>query len=556
VHGLRPVRLAAFLLSLAMVIAACGGGGDESGNTSGGSSAQIQQGGTLNYAANQEPAGFNSNTSKDNGSRVSNVTINMYPVAFHLTPDFKVVMNEDLLESAEQTREDPQTVVYKIKPNAVWSDGTPVSADDFIYLWKNMNGTIKSNDVSTTTGYDQMESVKGSNNGKTVTVVFQTPFGDWKSMFASGTFILPSHFVEKQSGGWNTELDKSPENIPSAGWFKVQSYTPGQSLTLVRNDKYYGKKASLDSVVFRFLPESATQPAALQNNEVDLIYPQPQLDQIQQVKVLPDVTSQINLGPTFEHFDFNLTNEHLGDLKVRQAIAKGINIQDLVNRTVKQFSDQAKPLGNRIYMTTQPDQYQDHFGEYGKGDTAAATALLEEAGYTKGSDGIYAKGGKKLSLRISTTAGNQLRETQEELFKAQMKQIGVDIKIANADSQRLFGDWLPNGNFDIVNFAWVGSPFPISGSQDTHRTGGGGNYGSYSSRKVDELFKQAMGEFDDARATELGNQIDQQLTADMVTIPLYQRPTFIAWRNTFANIADNSTKDGPFWNANIWAKTA
>jgi peptide/nickel transport system substrate-binding protein len=134
VHRLRPVRLVALLVSLAMVAAACGGGGGESGNTSTGSSAQIQQGGTLNYAADQEPDGFNSNTSKDNRSWVANVTINIYPVAFHLTPDFKVVMNADLLESAEQTSEDPQTVVYKIRPNAVWSDGTPVSADDFIYL--------------------------------------------------------------------------------------------------------------------------------------------------------------------------------------------------------------------------------------------------------------------------------------------------------------------------------------------------------------------------------------------------------------------------------------
>ena len=69
--------------------------------------------------------------------------------------------------------------------------------------------------------------------------------------------------------------------------------------------------------MFRFLPESTTQPAALQNNEVDLIYPQPQLDQVQQVKALPDVTSQINFGLTFEHFDFNFKNQHLGDLKVR-----------------------------------------------------------------------------------------------------------------------------------------------------------------------------------------------------------------------------------------------
>ena len=369
-----------------------------------------------------------------------------------------------------------------------------------------------------------MESVKGSDNGKTVTVVFKTPFRDWKSMFASGNFILPSHYVKEQPGGWNTGLDKNPENIPSGGWFKVDNYTPGQSLTVVRNDKYFGQKSNLDSVVFRFLPESTTQPAALQNNEVDLIYPQPQLDQVTQVKALPDVTSQINFGPTFEHFDFNFKNEHLGDLKVRQAIAKGVNVEDLVNRTVKQFSDQAAPLGNRIYMTTQPDQYQDNFTEYGKGDTAAATALLEEAGYTKGGDGIYAKDGKKLSLRISTTAGNQLRETQEELFQAQMKEIGVDIKIANAESTKFFSDWLPNGNFDIANFAWVGSPFSISGSQASYITGSGSNYGAYSSKKVDDLFKQAMGEFDDAKATELGNQIDQQITADMATIPLYQKP--------------------------------
>jgi peptide/nickel transport system substrate-binding protein len=553
---LRTARLAALLVGLAMVAAACGGGGDEGGDTSGGT-AQVTEGGTLNYAADQEPTGFNNNTSKDNGTSVANVIRNVFPVAFNLTPDFKVEMNKDLLESAEQTSENPQTVVYKINPNAVWSDDTPVSADDFIYLWKNLNGTIKSNDVSGTTGYDQIKSVEGSDNGKTVTVVFKTPFRDWKSLFASGNFILPAHYVEKQSGGWNTGLDKNPENMPSAGWFKVENYTPGQSLTLARNDKYYGPKSHLDSVVFRFLPESTTQPAALQNNEVDLIYPQPQLDQVQQVKALPDVTSQINFGPTFEHFDFNFKNEHLGDLKVRQAIAKGVNIEELVNRTVKQFSDQAQPLGNRIYMKTQPDQYQDHFGEYGKGDTAAATALLEEAGYAKGGDGIYAKDGKKLSLRISTTAGNQLRETQEELFQAQMKEIGVDIKIANADSTKFFGDWLPNGNFDIANFAWVGSPFSISGSQATYITGGGGNYGSYSSSKVDDLFKQAMGEFDDTKATELGNQIDQQITADMATIPLYQKPTFIAWRNTFANIADNSTQDGPFWNANLWGqKTA
>jgi peptide/nickel transport system substrate-binding protein len=549
VHRLRTARLAALLVGLAMVAAACGGGGDEN-ESSGGGTAQIKDGGTLNYAADQEPTGFNNNTSKDNGTSVYNVVINVYPQPFHAQPDFTVKMDDALLDSAEQTSDDPQTVVYKIKQDAAWSDGTPLSADDFIYNWKQQNGTIKENDVATTTGYDQIKSIEGSDNGKTVTVVFKTPFADWKGLF---TGIVPAHYIQKRPGGWNTGLDKDPDKIPSGGPFIVKDYTQGQSLTLVRNDKYWGPKAHLDSIVFRFLPESTTQPAALQNNEVDLIYPQPQLDQVTQVKALPDVSSEINFGLSFEHLDFNFKNEHLGDLKVRQAIATGINVQELVDRTVKQFSDKAEPLGNRIWLTGQP-QYQDHFGQYGKGDTAGATKLLEDAGYTKGADGIYAKGGKKLSVRFSTTAGNKLRETQGELFQAQMKEIGVEIKIANVDSTKFFGEWLPNGNFDIADFAWVGTPFAISSNRDIYRTGGGGNYGSYANKKVDDLFNQANSETDETKSAELGNQIDQQITADMATIPLYTKPTFIAYRNTFANIHDNATSEGPFNAAVTWGQ--
>ncbi|HEV8167186.1 MAG TPA: ABC transporter family substrate-binding protein [Actinomycetota bacterium] len=545
-------RWAPLLVGVALVAAGCGGGGG-GGGTSGGT-ANIKEGGTLNYGADQEPTGFNNNTSSDNGTSVANVMIQVLPQACHLTPDFGVQMNSDLLDSWEQTSSNPHTVVYKIKQNASWSDGTPVSADDFIYLWKNLNGTIKDNDVASTTGYDQIKSVTGSDNGKTVTIVFKTPFSDWKSLFCSGNFIMPAHYMEKQPGGWNDGADKNPEKIPSAGPFVVENYTPGQSLTLKKNDKYYGKKPHLDSIVFRFLPESTTQPAALQNNEVDMIYPQPQLDLVQQVKALPDVTTQINLGPTFEHLDFNFKNQFLGDVAVRKAIATGLNVDELVKRTVGQFSDKVKPLGNRLWMPFQKP-YQDHFtGQYGKGDVAGAQKLLQDAGYTKGSDGIFAKGGKKITLRFSTTAGNKLRETQGELFQAQMKQVGIDIKIANLDSQKLFGDALPNGNFDIADFAWVGGPFVVSGNRDIYRTGGGSNYGNYSNPKVDQLFEQAGGEFDQNKAADLMNQADQVITDDMATIPLYNKPTFLGIRNTFAGVSDNATQDGPFWNSNTFAQ--
>jgi peptide/nickel transport system substrate-binding protein len=551
VHRLRRVRLAALLVGIAMLAAACGGG-DGGGGEAGGE-VQIQEGGTLTFASDQEQAGFNPNTAKDNLFALSNIVTSVYPSVFNIHPDFTVQLSSEFMDSAELTSEDPQTVVYKIKQNAVWSDGTPVSADDFIYWWQNCNETDKKADCVSTTGYKDIESVTGSDGGKTVTAVFKNRFADWKSLFSQ--YIIPAHYTKKQPGGWNTGLDKNPEKIPSAGPFVVASYTPGQSLTLKRNEQYYGTKPHLDSIVFRYLPESTTQPAALQNNEVDMIYGQPQLDQVQIVKAIPDVTSEINFGLQYEHLDFNTKNPLLADAAVRRAFATGLNVQQIVDRTVKQFSDKATVLGNRFFMNGQPE-YQDHRGAYGNGDIAAAEKLLTDAGYAKGADGVFAKGGKRLSFNISTTAGNQLRETQEELIQAQAKEFGMEIKIKNADADVLFGEWLPEGNFDIANFAWVGTPFAVSSNQPIFSTGSAQNYGKYSNPKVDELFTQAISELDAAKSAELGNQIDQLLWQDMATLPLYQKPQLIGWRNTFTGIGDNLSSQGPFWNAGTWAQKA
>jgi peptide/nickel transport system substrate-binding protein len=286
-----------------------------------------------------------------------------------------------------------------------------------------------------------------------------------------------------------------------------------------------------------------------------MIYGQPQLDQVKIVEAIPDVTSQINFGLQYEHLDFNTKNPLLADVAVRKAFATGLNIQQIVDRTAKQFSDKATVLGNRIWLTGQPE-YQDHRGSYGNGDIAGAEKMLTDAGYAKGADGIFAKGGKKLSLNISTTAGNKLRETQEQLIQAQAKEFGMELKIKNAEADVLFGKWLPQGNFDISNFAWVLTPFAVSGNQQTFATGSAGNYGKYSNPKVDDLFKQGIAELDAKKSAEIGNQIDQLLWEDMATLPLYQKPQLIGWRNTFTGIGDNLSSQGPFWNAGLWAQKA
>lgn len=545
----RRTAVKALPIVLVLAFAAACGGSSSPAASKNPTTVKAKDGGTITYGADQEPTGFNDLTSKDSGTSVVNVVEGILPSAFYAHPDFTVQMNKDMLTSAELTSSSPETIVYKIKPEAKWSDGTAISADDFTLLWKAQNGTNPKFDVAGTTGYEDIQSVTGSDGGKTVTVVFKKTFPDWKSLFS---YLLPAHIVNANPKGiveaWNNGFNKS---LPvSGGPFKFGTYKPTDSLTIVRNDAYYGPKAHLDSVVFRFLPESTTQPDALKNGEVQMIYPQPQLDLVAQVKGIPGIVSQTNFGLSFEHLDFNVKTPGLGDIAVRKAILTGLDRTSMLKRTVGQFSDKAEVLGNHIYVNNQKE-YVDNSGGLGKGDVAGATKLLDGAGYTKGADGIYAKGGKKLSFRFSTTSGNALRETQGELFKTQMKAIGIDIKIDNSKSSVLFGERLPKHNFDIADFAWVATPF-ASSNKGIYSTGGGQNYGQYSNPAVDKAFKDANDILDAKKSTDAYNAIDKQIWDDVATIPLYQKPTFIAYSDKYVNIGDNASSEGPFWNVGTW----
>jgi len=328
----------------------------------------------------------------------------------------------------------------------------------------------------------------------------------------------------------------------------VSQYAKGNSLTLVRNDKYYGKRPALDKIVYRYITDSAAEPQALANNEVQMIYPQPQLDLVDQVKKIQGVKTELNLGLNFEHIDFNFKNSLLTDPAVRKAFATGVDRQELVNATVKQFTDKATVLNNHMFMPNQKG-YQDNSGGISKGDIAAAQKILDAAGYTKGPDGIYAKNGQPLKFRYTVTQGNKLRERTEEIVVAQMKKVGIELDPANTTK---LGSTLSKADFDIIQFGWVGTPFPVSSNVAIYTTSGGSNYGKYSNPDVDRLFSQAIREIDPQKANDMVNQADKILFDQVATLPLYQKPTFLASYDRFTNIVDNPTSQGPFYNTQDW----
>ncbi|HKP98864.1 MAG TPA: ABC transporter family substrate-binding protein [Actinomycetes bacterium] len=538
------------LVAGALVWVTVGGSRRQSASTStAGQTAELQQGGTVTFAAMGDPTGFNPNTSKDGGPEVQRAVTNVYPSVFRTHPDLLPHLDTELMDRAELTAEQPQTVTYRIRGDAVWSDGTPISADDFVYFWEQQNGTIEGNDVPSTAGYQDIGSVTGSPDGRTVNVRFERPYADWPGLFSN---LLPSHYVRQQPGGWNTGLDRRPELIPSAGPFRIAGHDRDTSVTLERNPRYWGRPARLDRIILRSLPDAEAQAAAMINGEADIIYPRPQVDLVRRVQGLPGVASQVRFGLSFEHLTFNLRHPILRDLAVREAIALAIDRQQLLERTVGLFSDRARVLGNRIWMVGQQG-YQDHAGGYGRGDVQTAAARLEQAGWVEGAGGVRVKNGRRLLLDYITTAGDFTRYRGGELLQDQLAKIGIGLEVRA--TKTLF-DQLPEGGFDIAAFSWVGTPFAVSASRDIYITGGGGNYGRFSDPEVDALFERATAELDPVRSTALANQVDRKLWEGLHSVPLYQRPTFLAWRDTLRNVVENPTSEGPLWNAESWGFAA
>jgi glutathione transport system substrate-binding protein len=559
----------ALALAGMIALAACSSSGSSSSTPSSSSSAaSVKSGGTFTFALDQDIAGFNINQAADSEFVLQEIMNQIWPTVYVVTNELKPVLDTNYVTSAKVTSTSPQTIVYQINPKAVWSDGVPFNADDFIYFWQANSGNPKYTDVggkafepASTSGYNQIKSVTGSNGGKTVTVVFSTPFGDWQSLFSD---MMPAHIAK--TVGFNNGFQTFNAAVKvTGGPFQIQSYTQGQSLVEVRNPKWWGTPTPLDKLVFRFFADDNQIPPALQNSEVNGANPaQASLQFKDAIASVPNLTTDIVPGLEFQHMDFNQANPYLAKVDVRQAIAYGTNRADLVNRIVGPITTAVKPLMNRIYMPNQP-QYQDTSGGLGAFDPAKAKQLLQASGMTMGSDGYFhpssgPQAGKDLTFTISTTSGEPVRSEIEQLFQSYMKAIGIKINIQNYSPNTLFGTVGPKSEYDIIEFAWVSTPF-ASGNQPiycsfTNPNLCGENWNHYANPQVDKLLTQAATTLDPTKAAALYNQVDSILWKDMVTLPLFQQPQLNTWTSSYANILPNASSTGLTWNAQTWGLKA
>ncbi len=594
-------KVATVLLGAALVAAACGGdnSGSSSSTTAGGSgttaaggaatTGSAASGGTVTYSLPDNFTAYNNGTAEDNLASNQYATNQVIPNVSYYDEKGGVSINKDLAD-VTKTGDNPLTVVYKFNPKAVWEDGSQIGCDDMYLLWVANNGVLKSKDskgnditmfaTASTVGYEQVAKVDCSPDGSTVTYTYSTPFPDWLGLVNDQGFV-PAHIVAAKAGlssaadirkayeakdtatmqkvadfwntGFKTDKGVDPTVDLSGGPFKIDSYVPDQSLTLVRNPKYWGTPAKADKIVMRIITDDTASAQALANQEVQVIAPQPDPDLLNQLKGISGVTTTVNAGFTFEHFDVSFLNPLFQDASVRQAIAQCLPRQEIVDKLIKPMDPNAALLQNRMFEPFQKDFYKDTSGGlYNKVDIAKAKSILEAAGW-KLNGNVYEKNGQKLEFKVMHKL-NARRASEVQLLQASCGQAGMNI-IDDGDAK--WSTRLGAGQYDSVFFAWQGNP-QLTAQIAEYRTPPDktqlqSNYQYYSNPDVDKLLDQVSKQADQKAAADLLNQADTIMWKDLNSIPLYQFPDIESHNNKVSGVVYNPSQQGPTWNIQQWA---
>ena len=441
--------LVALMAIIAMVLAACGSssGSKGSGSTNSGS---VPNGGTLVLGAEQEP------DCADWIGSCGGSSWGVYTMEAHTIPRvFDFVKKSGVWTTVPNvlvtkmpiatTVGGKQVVTYDLNPKAVWSDGQPITATDFKYTW---NQIVTGTDIYDTSGYDKIESIDDSKPTHVV-VTFKAPYASWKALFNGGLYgVLPSHLLEGK--------DRKKELADGYSWSGgpwLMNWAKGSSVTLTPNPKWYGNKPHLNKVIFKFLADTAAEFQAFKSGEVAAIYPQPQPEVIAAVKSTTSASNSYFTGETgnSEALWLNNASAPLDSVEVRQAIGYAIDREAMIKSLFGALGvNKASQSLNAPILSKYSDD--SAFSKYTP-QPAKVKSLLEGAGYTKGSDGFYAKGGARLSLTMRTTAGNKRRELTEQILQEQLKKAGIELKIDNQSAADLFGTSLPNGNYQVALYA-------------------------------------------------------------------------------------------------------
>ncbi|BBX68860.1 putative monoacyl phosphatidylinositol tetramannoside-binding protein LpqW [Mycolicibacterium psychrotolerans] len=408
--------------------------------------------------------GFNAHLLSDQSPVNAAISSLVLPSSFRPIPDSRTPtgsrweMDTSLLESAEVTGQDPFTVTYKIRPEAQWTDNAPIGADDFWYLWRQMVSQPGAVDPA---GYDLITGVQSVEGGKTAVVTFAQPYPAWRELFND---ILPAHIVKDVPGGFPAGLAQA---MPvTGGQFRVESIDPQRDeILLARNDRYWGKPATPDLILFRRGGAPAALADSIRNGDTQVAQVHGGSAVFAQLSAIPDVRTARIVTPRVMQMSLRAQQPSLTDAQVRKAVLGLLDVDLLAavgagdDNTVTLAQAQVRSPSDPGYVPTAPPAMTRE----------AAMALLGAAGYRvepvptpapneqppgptppESNRGQLIKDGEPLTLVLGVANNDPTAVAVANTAADQLRSVGIAASVSALDPVTLYGDALVNNRVDAV----------------------------------------------------------------------------------------------------------
>jgi peptide/nickel transport system substrate-binding protein len=424
-------------------------------------------------------------------------------------------------------------VTIKLKPDLKWGDGEKVTARDLAFTWRLARDpkTGFSNNHPWTRA-ERVEVIDDTTAVLHLDKVLAS-YNEWDQ-------ILPEHIegpVYERSAATGDYIKQTTyARAPTTpglfnGPYIVTGYQSGAQIVLEPNPHWPGPAPGFKRIIIRLIENTAALQANLLSGDVDMVAGEGvglTIDQVLELrKQQPDRFIYIfKPSLTYEHIDIKKENPILADLRVRQALIHAADRKTLTERLFQGMQPVADAWVNPLNANFSEDVPTYPY------DLAKAKALLAEAGWKPGPDGVCRNDkGERLSLEYSTTAGNRLRELQQQVLQSNWKAVCIEVRIKNEPARTYFGETMKKRLYaGLAMYAWSSgvteSPRRSLASDNipTEANGyGGANYIAFSDARMDVLIDQAERELDPAKQKTLWAEMQAIYAKELPALPLFFR---------------------------------
>ncbi len=445
---------------------------------------------------------------------------------------------------------DGLTWTIKLRPHVTWHDGAPfTSADVGFTLDTLMNPKVA---VRSRNGHDHVADYDIP-DALTMRIRLKGPFAPYLVAWQK-TSIIPRHILASEA---NINTSTFNTNPLGTGPFKFKERVAGDHIAFTPNDDYFGGKPKLTSLIQKYVPDQQTLYAQFQTGEITVYDSQgipPQL--FERAKSIAGSKILLSPSPFVEFIYFNLGKPQFKEKVVRQALFLAMDRKAWINAV---YYGLAAPTLS--YLPPDHWAYNRNLRDPGF-DPAKAAKMLDEAGWTIGSDGVRAKGDVRLAFSMSTTAGAKAREQAQQLLQQNFKKINVELTIRNMPASIVWGDYTVRSQFDTLMVGWDALLFPdpdytdrIASDRIPVKSGTGSNYVQYENPEVDRLCALGTQTADLAKRKEIYGRLQEILLEDLPFAPIFCSRRVLGVSDRLTGYVPNPYTPCNSWNTPDWSVT-